>query len=115
SGDPMHGDPFLGNPLGPDADRWNATLGFTPGVRWSLWLRGESTRRGDGNRDLAAWQPGAAYRLPFPRGVVQRSGRIEARARPRPGRYLQMQGAIARDDQAGARAWRLSSELRVDF
>jgi hypothetical protein len=71
SGSIARGEPWLGNSLGPDADRWEAALAWSPDVRWNLGLQLSRTRRGAGNRDPSPWQPGTPYSLPFPSGPVQ--------------------------------------------
>ena len=114
TGDPLAGDPWLGSPLGPDADRWSVRLGWTPRARTSLWLEHGRTRRGEGNRDLTAWQPGTPHDLPFPSGDVQAESRTECGARVRLGRHAEFLG-IAALRSLGATHGELAAELRLDF
>jgi hypothetical protein len=60
---------IIGSPLGPDADRWNASVSTPLHPRFLLTVRGQYTRRGEGN-DLREWIRGTDPRLPFPSGDV---------------------------------------------
>jgi len=115
NGDPQSGDPFLGTALGPDADRWTAGAEWTPDARRKLWLRWAGERRGDGNRDLTAWQPGTAFRLAFPSGDVQRSNDYEAGGSLRYGRHIEFDAGIGLRDGPDRREWRAESGLRLDL
>lgn len=115
TGDLARGEPFLGTPLGPDADRLRAVLSWTPGPRGGLWGAVSATRRGDGNRDRSAWIPGTAYALPFPSGVVERTRALEAGGNLRLGRKMELWGAVALEDASGDRRARLETELRLDL
>ena len=114
TGDLRAGEPFLGTPLGPDADRAAATLAWTPGARGGLWWGVSATRRGDGNRDLSPWIPGTPYALPFPSGNVRRTRALEAGGNLRFGK-LELQGAMTLEDEAGDRRGRIETELRLDL
>jgi hypothetical protein len=115
SGDLANGDPFLGNPLGPDADRWSWEVAWVPRVAWRAWLLQERTRRGDGNRDPSAWVPGTPYDLPFPSGTVQSALRSEAGASLHVLRGVDALGAVSYETGAAGRAFGLRAELRLDL
>jgi hypothetical protein len=114
AGDPAAGDPWLGTPLGPDADRWTARLAWTPRAAARLWVEFARTRRGEGNRDLSAWERGMPYDLPFPSGLVSRESRTECGGSLRLGRRAEILG-IAAFGEAGAGHGALRAELRLDF
>ena len=113
SGDPTRGDPFLGSPLGPDADHGTLSLEWSPRWPWSVRLTESMARRGDGNRDLTPWQPGDPHDLPFPSGTVQREHWTELGARARLHGRGDFGAALARDHSRDA--WRLQAELRLDL
>jgi hypothetical protein len=115
NGNPQSGDPFLGTALGPDADRWTAGAEWTPDARHKLWLHWARERRGDGNRDLTAWQPGTPFRLPFPSGDVRRSNDYEAGGSLRYGRHIEFDAGIGLQDGPDRREWRAESGLRLDL
>ena len=115
SGDPKRGDPFLGNALGPDADRLQAEMDWSPSGRWMLWLQASRTRRGAGNLDLVDWQRGTPYELPFPSGVVRHENHGEFGARARLSRSTEMRAAAAFGSAPGGRQMRLQGELRLDL
>ena len=62
-------DDIIGSALGPDADRWNASISTPLHHRLLVTLGGSRTRRGEGN-DLREWVRGTDPRLPFPSGEV---------------------------------------------
>jgi hypothetical protein len=114
-GDPAAGDPYLGHPLGPDADRWSVRLDWRPEVRTNVWFLQEHTRRGEGNRVLVPWEPGDPYDVPFPSGVVQRELRSEVGALFRAGRRAALSGAAALVHRAGTTDSEIRAELRLDL
>lgn len=69
----------IGSSLGPDSERWRfrAAVGVHP--RILMTLRGEYTRRGDGN-DYRAWRRGMDPRPPFPSGSVIEEKRVSISA-----------------------------------
>jgi hypothetical protein len=112
-GDPAAGDPFLGHPLGPDADRWTASAVWWPSPRWTLSWSTTRTRRGDGNWDLSAWQSGDPYRVDFPSGRVVASTASEFAATLRWGRQAELRAATV---VTGApRTVQLRAEVRLDL
>lgn len=115
TGDLAAGEPFLGTPLGPDADRLRAVLSWTPGPRGALWWGLSSTRRGEGNRDLSPWIPGTPYAPPFPSGSVWRTRALETGGSLRLGRKLELRGALALEAENGDRRGRMETELRLDL
>jgi hypothetical protein len=115
TGDPAAGDPFLGHPLGPDADRWSARAEWAPHADWALWLRGAGTRRGEGNLQLDAWQSGTPHDPPFPSGSVRREWEAELGTRARWRRRTEMRLAAALVGAPERRTARLLAELRLDL
>lgn len=113
SGDP-HLDPFLGNPLGPDADRWSLQLHYTPDPRLALRLELSHTRRGEGNRDLTPWNPGDPYDLGFPSGPVWTDNRLALGARVYIGRRVLLSGAAEVAHGTNGGDGRLAAEIRID-
>ena len=113
-GDPAAGDPWLGSPLGPDADRWSLRLGWAPQALARLWIEHGRTRRGDGNRDLAPWEPGMPHDLPFPSGEVRVESRTECGGSLRLGRRAEFRGLAALLTDTSTRG-ELRAELRLDF
>jgi hypothetical protein len=109
------GDPLLGTPLGPDADRIGLEARWVPDARRQVWLRGERTRRGDGNRDRTGWVPGSAYDLPFPSGTVVQETRVELGSQWRFGRHVEFLAAGGLDAAPGGRRARGRVELRLDL
>ncbi len=113
SGDPGL-DPWLGHPLGPDADRWQLGLRCAPTSRWLLDLELAHTRRGAGNRDLSAWIPGTPYDFPFPSAPVWKEERLTLGARV----FLHRRLAITARGEAATgtqgRDGRLAAEIRLD-
>jgi hypothetical protein len=109
------GDPLLGTPLGPDADRIALVATWVPDARRQVWARGERTRRGDGNRDRAGWIPGTPHDLPFPSGRVERDTRVELGGRWRLGRRVECSGAGSVEAAPGGRRWGARAELRLDL
>jgi hypothetical protein len=113
AGDPASGDPWLGHPLGPDADRWRFGLAWSPSADGTIWVRGERTRRGEGNTDLSGWVTGDPYDLGFPSGAIRTSYRAELGGARRVGRRLELRGAAAllRGEPGSAE---LRAEIRID-
>jgi hypothetical protein len=72
------------------------------------------TRRGDGNRDLAPWEPGMPHDLPFPSGIVQADSRTEFGGSLRLGRHAEVRGLAALQAADGTRG-EVRAELRLDF
>jgi hypothetical protein len=66
---------IIGSPLGPDADRWNASISTPLHPRFLVTLSGRYARRGEGN-DLREWIRGTDPRLPFPSGEVTNETRL---------------------------------------
>jgi len=60
---------IIGSPLGPDADRWNASVSTPLHPRLLVAAKGSYTRRGEGS-DLREWIRGTDPHLPFPSGDV---------------------------------------------
>jgi hypothetical protein len=115
SGDPAGGDPFLGHPLGPDADQWSWEMVWVPRAAWRVGLAQAGTRRGDGNRDLSGWVPGTPYDLPFPSGTVLHDLRTELGAELRVWQGLDVRGATAFLSGSAGRSVELTAELRLDL
>jgi hypothetical protein len=115
SGDPAAGEPFLGSPLGPDADRLQAEVAWSPDARWTLWLRETHTRRGDGNRDLTPWKSGTPYRLRFPSGVVRREDGSEIEVRARLDRFSELRAGAALERTPEGRQARFAVQVRLDL
>jgi hypothetical protein len=70
---------IIGSPLGPDADRWNASLSTPMHPRLLFTVRGSYTRSGEGS-DLREWIRGTDPRLPFPSGDVTNETRLSLEA-----------------------------------
>jgi hypothetical protein len=107
------GDPFLGTALGPDADRLEAAIEWSPRWPWSLRIGDSYVRRGDGNRDLTAWQPGEPYDLPFPSGRVETQHATEIGARAQLHGRAECGATLTRDHSRDS--WRLRVGLRLDL
>jgi hypothetical protein len=72
------GNPILGSPLGPDADRWRFEVRAAVHRRVTVGVETESVRRGEGN-GLREWKRYAEDPDPaFPSGVVTRENRYGA-------------------------------------
>jgi hypothetical protein len=61
---------LLGNDLGPDADRLNLRVQWAPDINWRLATQIGYARRGAGNLDRAAWEPGTPHKMRVPSGTV---------------------------------------------
>ena len=70
---------IIGSPLGPDADRWNASVSTPLHPRFLVTVKGSYTRWGEGN-DLREWIRGTDPRLPFPSGDVTNETRLTLEA-----------------------------------
>jgi hypothetical protein len=113
SGDPGL-DPFLGHPLGPDADRLQLEARCTPDPRWSLELLLARTRRGDGNRDLSDWVPGEDYDVAFPSGDVWTEHSAGLGTHWFVTRRLSLSVSAAYAAGTQGRSGRVAAEIRLD-
>ena len=70
---------IIGSPLGPDADRWNASVRTPLHHRLLITVGGSYIRRGEGN-DLREWIRGTDPNLEFPSGNVTSETRLSLEA-----------------------------------
>jgi hypothetical protein len=70
---------IIGSPLGPDADRWNASVSTPLHPRFLVTAKGSYARRGGGS-DLREWIRGTDPHLPFPSGEVTSETRLSLEA-----------------------------------
>lgn len=115
AGNAVDGDPLLGHPLGPDADRWFVGLTWIRDTSWTLRCEHEQTRRGDGNVELQGWNPGEAHDLPFPSGVVVREQQTWVGVERRIGRHLDLHWRAARWRDGFGADWRTTAAVHVDL
>ena len=115
AGDATTGDSFLGHPLGPDADRWRAAASWSPNVDWTAELSWTHTRRGDGNRDLSAWESTVPYDPAFPSGVVQSVDRLGLETRTWFTRNVSLRGTGELGWTPTGREFLFGGELRLDL
>ncbi len=70
-------DPLLGSSIGPDSDRWEASIFCGLTERLDVELSASFLRRGEGS-DFEAWEEGKDRNPPFPSGAVEKESRFSA-------------------------------------
>jgi glycosyltransferase involved in cell wall biosynthesis len=106
---------LLGHALGPDADRLQCRLSWSPHVDWRLGASTSYTRRGEGNFDRSAWQTGTPYKLRFPSGDVVYETLVggDVGVRVHPTTELRAAAALVHSTQGNL--GQVAAEIRVDF
>ena len=115
SGDLGATSALLGNSLGPDADRLKLRLGWSPQVDWQLSTSVAYARRGTGNFDRTAWEPGDAFRLRFPSGMVVYETTVQGDVQVRVHRIAEFQVGAGVGRSAAGNEGIVSAEIRVDL